>query len=282
MRPNVLFRRVVPGVLLVLTLGTALLTGVALTSTGDSAPSVWRVLGFAACALLGVGAHAFGHYVVARRYNVDAWFPCFVPQVGFFGTSGAYVKLHWPIADRRALIRIFAAGPIAGFAVSAVLLFVGMALSTTGPRPSGSFLEFGDSLLTLAAQHLFFPALREGEEVLVHPLVMTAYGGLTFGMWQLLPAGRFDAGRVMYALVGYRRALIVSWLTIAILVALSVTWAGWLSLAGFAALTLIRITRQHPPEGYTQELDSVTIALACAMLAILVVTFVPVPIRVGS
>jgi murein L,D-transpeptidase YafK len=38
MRPNLLLRRVVPGVLLVLTLGTALLTGV-LTSTGAGSPA---------------------------------------------------------------------------------------------------------------------------------------------------------------------------------------------------------------------------------------------------
>src|SRR6185503_3073020 len=97
--------------------------------------------------------------------------------------------------------------PIAGFGVSAVLLFAGMALSTAGPRPTGDYIEFGDSLLTLAAQSLFFPGLPEGEAVSSHPLVIAAYGGLSYGMWQLFPVGRFDAGRVIYGLFGYRRAL---------------------------------------------------------------------------
>jgi len=72
------------------------------------------------------------------------------------GTAGAYVKLSWPIEDRRALIRIFTAGPIAGFLVSAVFLMAGTALSQITPKvPEGSFI-LGDSLLILAFQKVFF------------------------------------------------------------------------------------------------------------------------------
>lgn len=107
---RLLVRRLAPGGLLFLSMATAFVAGTVFMRT-DSSFSVWQALVFAMFVLLGVGGHAFGHFVVARRHGVDASFPYFVPQLGLSGTGGAYVKLRWPIDDRRALVRIFAAGP---------------------------------------------------------------------------------------------------------------------------------------------------------------------------
>ena len=74
---------------------------------------------FALGVLLSMGAHAFGHCLVARRHGVDTSFPYFIPAFTMAGSAGAYVEPGWPIEDRKALIRIFAAGPIAGFLMSA-------------------------------------------------------------------------------------------------------------------------------------------------------------------
>jgi membrane-associated protease RseP (regulator of RpoE activity) len=244
-------------------------------------PAILQGLIFATCVLLGVGAHAFGHFFTARRCGVDARFPYFVPQFSISGTGGAYVKLQWPIDSRSALVRIFAAGPIAGFAVSALIMFVGMALSTASPRSSAEGLELGDSLMTLAAQHIVFPGLRANQAVVAHPLFIAGIVGLNFGFWQLLPAGRFDGGRIVYALFGYKRALLVSWITIAGLIVMSAWSLVWAPFPVMAALSLIRLKRQHPVDRYSQPLDGPTIALACALVVILVLTFVPAPVRLG-
>jgi membrane-associated protease RseP (regulator of RpoE activity) len=124
-----------------------------------------------------------------------------------------------------------------------------------------------------------FPGLPENEVVIAHPLLFAGMMGLTFSFWQVLPAGRFDGGRVIYGLFGRKRALVLSWVTIASLALLSAISSVWFGLAAFASLTLIRLKRQHPSERHTQELDAPTIALACALLAVLVLTFVPVPVR---
>jgi len=243
---------------------------------------MWQALVFALAVLSGVGAHAFGHFVTAHRHGVDAWFPYFIPQLGLSGTNGAYVKLQWPIDDRRALVRIFAAGPIAGCLVSALIMFTGMALSTTIARPGGNnMLQLGDSLLTLAAQRIMFPGLPENEVVLAHPLLIAGTVGLNFSFWHLLPVGRFDGGRVVYGLFGRKRALAVSWVTIAGLTVLSIFFPVWLGFAAFGALTLFRLNRQHPTDRHTQPLDAGTIVLACTLLAILALTFVPVPARLN-
>ena len=155
---------------------------------------------FALGMLLSMGAHAFGHYLVARRNAVDASFPYFIPAFTMAGNAGAYVKLGWPIEDRQALIRIFTAGPIAGFLMSAVFLMAGMALSQITPKvPEGSFI-LGDSLLILGFQKIVFPGMKHGEEILLHPLGLAGIIGLYFNLWHLFPAGRLDGGRVVYAL----------------------------------------------------------------------------------
>jgi hypothetical protein len=269
-------RRVAPGGLLALAFGTALLAG-----------QGWfrQALAFALCILLAVGGHAFGHFVVARRYGVDASFPYFVPQVSLSGTGGAYVKLRWPIDDRAVLVRIFAAGPIAGFLVSVPMLFVGLALSDAAPRSGEMLIELGDSLVALAAQRIMFPDLSERETVLAHPIYFAGAVGLNFGLWQLLPVGRFDGGRVVYAFLGRKRATVVSWVTIAGLVALSFLSSLWFGFAVFGALSLIGLKRQHPIERHTQGLNATAKALGAAMLAIFVLTFVPVlarPLPLGN
>ena len=279
---RVLTRRVAPAILLLFTIGSTTIAGVLFMGDRDS---FLRSLGgaslFAMAVLLSMGAHAFGHYLAARRNGVDVSFPYFIPALTMAGMAGAYVKLSWPIEDRRVLLRIFTAGPIAGFLVSAAVLLGGVALSqTTANIPEGSFI-LGDSLLILGFQKIVFPGMKPGEEVLLHPLGLAGVIGLYFNLWHLFPAGRLDGGRVVYALFGYRTALIVSWVTIALLALLAVVWPGWLATAVFAALTMIRLKRQHPAaERHEQPRDPATLRLVGAMLVILVLTFVPVPTKV--
>jgi len=65
------------------------------------------------------------------------------------------------------------------------------------------------------------------------------------------------------------------------LAALSLVSPVWLGFAALGALTLIRLKRQHPVKRHTEELDGTPIALACTMLAIFALTFVPIPARLG-
>ena len=267
-------RRVAPAVLLLTTLSTAVAGGALFLGL-----SFWRATLFAASVLLGTGGHAFGHYIAARRHGVGAYPPYFVPALSMWGTSGAYVKMIWPIENRRALLRIFAAGPIAGFAVSAVLLFIGLALSQVVPRQDVSALQFGESLLTLGMQRILFSHMTPTDDLLIHPLGLAAYFGLFFNLWHLFPAGRLDGGRVVYALFGYKRALALSWVTVVGLAILGAIWWGWLAFALFAALTMIRLRRQHPVDISEWRLDGSTVGLVCIVLVILTLTFVPVPLQ---
>ena len=232
---------------------------------------------FAAAIMASFGAHAAGHYVAARRSGVAADLPYFVPAFTLTGVNGAYVKLRWPI-DVAVFARIFAAGPIAGFSVSTLLYLVGLPISTVVAATTNQ-IEFGDSLLTAGAQHLIFPGLPPDRGVMLHPVALAGYFGFHFNLWQLLPVGRFDGGRVTYAAFGSRTATVVSWATIAVLVVLGRISTVWPSIAAFGALTMIRLARQHPSSHTASPLNRPTAYLLAVLIGVFAVTFVPVPVR---
>jgi membrane-associated protease RseP (regulator of RpoE activity) len=264
------------------TFGTCFLAGTGFSGVGGFGDSRQAVM-FAVAIMVAIGAHAAGHYVAARRSGVEARLPYFVPAFSLSGTGGAYVKLRWPIDDVRVIGRIFAAGPIAGFAVSSVLFLGGLPLSIVVPKTANQF-TLGDSLLTGIAQRLVFPGIQPDHDLMLHPIAMAGYFGFFFSVWQMLPVGRLDAGRVAYAAFGSRTAAAISWATIVILIvlaALSVVSVAWVSVAVFGAFTMIRIGRQHPRNAAMQPLDRSMVYAMLAMLALLLLTFVPVPIRLG-
>lgn len=107
-------------VLAAATLGTCVLAG-SEYAEGER----WRALLFALSIMAAFGAHAAGHFFTARRNAVNAHPPCFVPAFSLSGIGGVYTRLSWPMPPA-SLFRIFAAGPFAGFVVSALLFLAGL------------------------------------------------------------------------------------------------------------------------------------------------------------
>ena len=69
-----------------------------------------------------LGIHETAHYIVARRYSVNASLPFFIPFPYMIGTFGAFVSLRDPVPTRKAMAEIGAAGPVAGFLAAIPLL----------------------------------------------------------------------------------------------------------------------------------------------------------------
>ena len=67
--------------------------------------------------------HEMGHYLVAKRHGFALSVPYFIPFPFAFGTLGAVIHLKSLPKSRTALLEMGAAGPIAGFIVTALCIF---------------------------------------------------------------------------------------------------------------------------------------------------------------
>jgi membrane-associated protease RseP (regulator of RpoE activity) len=228
--------------------------------------------------------HELGHFLTARHYGLDVSPPYFIPVPlvpSFIGTMGAFIRLRTILSDRRQLLDVGAAGPLAGFAVALPVLALGLAHSEALPRVSGGMVlwfgdtavPLGDSLITIAARLVMTGGL---ESVAVHPVAFAGWVGMFVTMLNLLPIAQLDGGHVLYAAVPrwHQRVALAFW---GIVVCLGWFWRGWL-VWGFLVLALSRGRLGHPPvlDAY-RPLPASRRWLSWGSLALFVLTFTPVP-----
>lgn len=275
-------RLLVHGGLFVATALTTTTAGAILDGADPFASPAALVRGvpFSAALLAILLCHEMGHYLMCRRYGVDASPPYFIPAppLGIIpiGTFGAFIRVRGRFPDRRSLFDMGAAGPWAGFVVAIGVLLVGLRLSHVGPMPKGPAVVFGDSLLTGSLTRLVTGA--DPDTVVIHPIGIAGWFGLLVTSFNLLPAGQLDGGHVLYAALG-RRTPALSATVAAALVWLGIsTWAGWLL---WAAIVLFMTRLGHPPTlDDARRVGAGRLVAAVASLVVLVLTFVPEPIRI--
>ena len=257
---------------------------------GQSAPDatgflVWPnfILGipYAISVLAILLAHELGHYLTCRYYGIRATLPYAIPApIPFpFGTLGAVIRIKSPFRDRRQLFDVGIAGPLAGFVLIVPALIIGLGYSTdfTPPGPGRTTYEFGEPLLFRLAVEFFVPA-GEDWNINLHPIGWAAWFGMLATGMNLLPIGQLDGGHVVYALLGRRGHRTVSYAALGGLVALGI-WCffGYLCFA----VILIFMGLRHPPTSVqTGPLDRRRVLAAVAGLLLLILTFIPTPVRV--
>lgn len=148
--------------------------------------------------------HELGHYIVARLHRVPASLPYFIPlPPGFgLGTMGAVIGMRRATTDRRQLIDVGAAGPLAGLAVAIPILIYGLAHSEVGPLATG--MQEGNSILYALIKWLVKGAWlpNSHSDVFLHPTARAAWAGLLVTMINLLPIGQLDGGHIASAYFG--------------------------------------------------------------------------------
>jgi Zn-dependent protease len=225
-------------------------------------------------------AHELGHYFMSRHYGVLASLPYFLPMpLSPFGTMGAVIRTRTPMRDRRQLLAIGAAGPVAGLLVAIPALLLGLAWSTVGPIPSGEgvILE-GNSLLYAGLKVLVFGRFlpSNGYDVFLHPVAFAAWAGLLVTALNLIPAGQLDGGHIAYALLG-RRARWLNRLAVVAALGLGLVWSGWLL---WAAVIVLFGQRSAEPLDEVTPLTVPQRAFAVAMLVLFGLLFTPTPLTV--
>jgi len=286
------------GALFLATLVTTTWAGAALRGVIDGAHVLafftagWRAwlagLPFSLPLLTILLSHELGHYVTGRRYQLDVSPPFFIPvppapYLPFIGTMGAFIRLRTVLSDRRQLLDVGIAGPIAGFLVALPVLWLGLRLSHPLPSQYGQGLalsvygfdiRLGDCAVTWLLRRLGAPGTGG---LALHPMAVAGWVGMFVTMLNLLPISQLDGGHILYAALPrlHRRFALTVWLA---LLALGWwTWIGWVVWA-VVVLALSRGQLGHPPVLDNQRpLPPSRRWLAWAALALFLLTFMPAP-----
>ena len=250
---------------------------------------VWRQpalllsgLPFSLCLLAILMAHEMGHYITARRYQVGASLPYFLPAPTLIGTLGAFIRIRSPIQTKRALFDIGVGGPIAGFVVLVFVLAWGVSLSKVVPMAAErGDLIFGTPLLTQFFLWIEFPRIQP-VHILLHPVARAAWVGMLTTALNLLPIGQLDGGHILYSFLGERTRLL-SRVFVGGLLALGgyqmytthmgsgTNWLVWAGVLFFLAL-------RHPELDDAEPIGAARAWVALTALVIFVLCFMVSPV----
>jgi membrane-associated protease RseP (regulator of RpoE activity) len=227
-----------------------------------------------------LSCHEMGHYVAARRHGLTVTPPFFIPfPVPFLGigTLGAVIRIKDPIRNKRELLDVGAAGPIAGFAALVPFLAYGIAASEVGQAPAGgTYLEFGEPLIYRLLESLIRPGIGDDMTLWLHPTGVAAWFGILITLLNLLPFAQLDGGHIAYALFGHWHRLL-AWPLLGMLAGLGFVWPGWWLWVVIAVV----LNPRHPRLwDENRPLDRRRQLIGWIAIAIFVLCFVAEPIRI--
>ncbi len=267
---------------------------------------------FAVSLLAILATHEFGHYIAGRAHGVHVTLPFFIPMPFTpLGTMGAFINMKDAPKNKRVLMDIGVAGPIAGYIVSVIVILIGLSLSKLDtiplsfPQGQGIQME-GNSLTYLLLKYISFGKLLPepinyggvapllywvkyfftgrpyplgGLDVMIHPVAWAGWAGLLVTTLNLIPAGQLDGGHIFHLLFGTKWSRRILPIILAVLVGLGFVWSGWWLWAGLIFL-FGRIYAE--PLDQITELGTPRKILGVIALIIFLATFIPIPLVIIS
>jgi len=217
--------------------------------------------------------HEFGHYLAGRRRGVLMSLPYFIPAPNLVGTFGAIIKSRSPFTNRRDLIEVGAAGPIAGFVISIIALSIGLYRAELVPLVSEGSMQLGDSLLIKFLTRIIVGPMPDGVQPMITQIGVAGWFGLLLTMINLLPLGQLDGGHIIYGLLGKSQHNIGK-VFIVLMAILGFWWPGWWLFG-----VLVILFRIKHPQTFNDSipLSSTARILGFSAIIIFIISFVPVP-----
>jgi len=267
-------------VMLALTIITTVIAGAMLWGAYDAIDMfdirsiAFGALFFAFPLMLILGIHEMGHFITAKKYQVAASLPFFVPSIPPLGTFGAVISMRDPIPSRKALLDIGISGPLYGLAVAIPVTLIGLFLISRDPRTAvvvgGDAVALPSYLYEFLA--MFFPLPADAR---VHPTAFAGWVGLFVTALNLLPAGQLDGGHVARAVLG-DRAKYLSYFTILTMLLLGLfVYESWLIIALFI---MFLGARHPPPLNDITKLGLKRKAVGVVAVVVFLAAFVPRPL----
>lgn len=277
-------RFVVPTILFFLTLFTTLLAG---TYQEGGNPlrypvDLARGIPFSFTLMSILFVHEMGHYLTSKYYGVRTTPPYFIPGPWYpfgIGTFGAFIRMRSPILKKNALLDIGAAGPIAGFVIALFAVGIGLHSSRFIEVEEGNaLLRLGDPLTFSFLAYLFGKIPPPGYDVALNSVAFAGWIGLFVTSLNLLPIGQLDGGHIAYALLGRRQRFISIGMVVLLVILGTIGWSGWYV---WALLTGVLGVRHPPIIDEEAPLDWRHRLTGWGSIALFIVTFMPVPFKVG-
>lgn len=264
--------------------------------------NIWTGWPFAVSLLAILSAHEFGHYFAGKAHGAAVTLPYFIPfPLTLLGTMGAFIQLKSLPKNKRSLFDLAIAGPLAGLVVAIPVLIYGLATSRVGPASvgQGGFIE-GNSIAYMLSKFIVFGKLLPapagltglplllhwisffftgrplpigGVDVYINQVAWAGWAGLLVTFLNLIPAGQFDGGHVLYSVFGRRVNIAVPFILV-ITILLGFLWSGW----WLWAFLIFLLGRSHAePLDQITKLDPPRIALAVLMLFVFLMVLTPIP-----
>jgi membrane-associated protease RseP (regulator of RpoE activity) len=220
--------------------------------------------------------HEMGHYVASRRRGIVTTWPYFIPAPNLLGTFGAVIASKSPFWNRRDLLEVGAAGPIAGWIVAVAWLIYGLPHSVLVPITGAGMTQIGDSMIMTVLQKIMLGSPPPGYDYALNEAAFAGWAGLLVTALNMLPIGQLDGGHVLYGLL-QKRQKYFGWGAAVALLGLGFQSPMWWLMGGLGILMGVA----HPPTIMDDRPPTQSAAvMGVIALIILVLSFAPVPIRV--
>jgi len=224
--------------LLAATIASVYISGLAVADPAMG--PLWTPASFVLGLLGPLAVHEAGHWVAMRVYRVPSSIPYFIPapplQLGFIGTFGAIINMHWlpPRPSKLAIIGI--AGPLAGFVAALPVALAGFAASIVAPAAAA-----GGTLQLIPLIMLLLPPPAEpgpGQVIILSTTAFASYIVFLVTFLNLIPVGMLDGGHVARSLLGYEGHKRLSTAVAGLLIAAALVSPHF---AGFALIVLLML-----------------------------------------
>jgi Zn-dependent protease len=222
--------------------------------------------------------HEMGHFLQTVRYRIPASYPLCIPvPFSLIGTMGAVISMDGMKANRKQIFDIGIAGPLAGLAVAAPILYFGVRLLDLSVPASPHDIQLYNPVIVRWMIEWMHPQWADRAAWVsvsqLNPYFMAGWVGMLITGLNMLPVSQLDGGHTIYALFGRdaykiaRAFIIVAIAYVVLNLEQAAIWTPMLVL-------VILLGIHHPPTADDSvELDDFRWILGVASMAIPVLCF---------
>ena len=222
--------------------------------------------------------HEMGHFLQTVRYHIPASYPLCIPvPFSLIGTMGAVISMDGMRANRKQIFDIGIAGPLAGLAVAAPILYIGVKQLDLSVVPDPHDIQLYNPVVVRWLIEWMHPEWADRASWVavsqLNPYFMAGWVGMLITGLNMLPVSQLDGGHTIYALFGrdaYKLARAFTIIAVVYVVLYLEQAAIWTPML----ILVIILGIHHPPTADDSvELDDFRWILGVASMAIPVLCF---------